>query len=465
MLYLIFCAILLIQSAYANEYCKLCKKGTHTLCKYKEGPSVNCIEYKRPELSSSAKKYIVNIHNDIRDHIASGQETRGPLGRQPAASNMNILQWDNELAEIAQRWADQCIPITDKIQHDQCRKTSYFEVGQNVLTALTPTDQLPEIAILILNWYKQVENVLPSDIETFSGIQRGKFLIGQYTQLIWAATRFVGCGLAIFRNPNSTIDMDSQYLHRLVCNYGPRGNVIGSAVYKRGIPCSKCPYGKCDSVRTNLCMGIEEPRTFNRSKTSPTKEKPTVIVHLPIELSNNLDLHYMLQNNLTKVLNDLTQRINVYLGSREQYRNDPLEGDASFPNRINSDITILNQDDLLRNILLKHLLNSLYTNNITAIINRQMYQLENGRIIVDVCKYEIEQCQYEDEEPITDLSDTKDIVLSNNMIYRKTKGVWFHGRCRCDYVYRSNFFMKTPNFTTIIIFLSILLINHEHGQS
>ncbi|KAL1505876.1 hypothetical protein ABEB36_005333 [Hypothenemus hampei] len=103
----------------------------------------------------------------------------------------------------------------------------------------------------------------------------------------------------------------------------------------------------------------------------------------------------MLQNNLTKVLNDLTQRINVYLGSREQYRNDPLEGDASFPNRINSDITILNQDDLLRNILLKHLLNSLYTNNITAIINRQMYQLENGRIIVDVCKYEIEQCQYE----------------------------------------------------------------------
>lgn len=131
--------------------------------------------------------------------------------------------------------------------------------------------EVPEIAILILNWYKQVENVLPSDIENFSGfscihklfqltdcehfrIQRGRFLIGQFTQLIWANTRFIGCGMSTFRNKNLT-NPNAKYLHRLVCNYGPRGNLIGSPVYKRGIPCSQCPYGRCDAVRTSLCEG------------------------------------------------------------------------------------------------------------------------------------------------------------------------------------------------------------------
>ncbi|XP_050297342.1 venom allergen 3-like isoform X2 [Anthonomus grandis grandis] len=245
-----------------TDYCKICKKGlSHTLCRYKEGPADACVEYKKPEISSSVKKYIVDIHNDIRNHVASGQETRGALGRQPSASNMNLLQWDNELGEIAQRWADQCIDLDEENQHDQCRTTERFELGQNVLTAVTSTLDVPEIAILILNWYKQVENVLPSDIETFSGIQRGKYLIGQYTQLIWGDTRFVGCGMSTFRNRNLT-DPNAKYLHRLVCNYGPRGNLIGSSVYNRGIPCSKCFYGRCDTIRTSLCQALNDPEIF-----------------------------------------------------------------------------------------------------------------------------------------------------------------------------------------------------------
>ena len=35
---------------------------------------------------------------------------------QPAAVNLRELVWDDELAEVAQRWADQCMPGHD---HDR----------------------------------------------------------------------------------------------------------------------------------------------------------------------------------------------------------------------------------------------------------------------------------------------------------------------------------------------------------
>ena len=33
---------------------------------------------------------------------------QGVGGRQPSASDMFELKWNNELAKVAQRWADQC---------------------------------------------------------------------------------------------------------------------------------------------------------------------------------------------------------------------------------------------------------------------------------------------------------------------------------------------------------------------
>ncbi|KAJ8967919.1 hypothetical protein NQ314_002578, partial [Rhamnusium bicolor] len=226
------------------------------------GPAQTCIDYKKVELTSGDKKYIVNIHNDIRNHVASGQESRGTLGSQPPAADMYMLQWDNELSEIAQRWADQCIQINETRQHDICKRTERFEVGQNILTAITTDIALPELSVLILNWYKQVVNVIPSDVDYFIGIRRGKFLIGQYTQLVWAETKYVGCGMALFKESNSTNEENDLYHHRLVCNYGPTGNIIGQMVYQRGAPCSKCPTGECDSVRTNLCRDLKKNKDY-----------------------------------------------------------------------------------------------------------------------------------------------------------------------------------------------------------
>ena len=56
---------------------------------------------------------------------------------------------------------------------------------------------------------------------TFPNVTTGKDWteIGHYTQLIWPATREVGCAVA----------KDSNY-DVLVCRYWPAGNVIGSRV-------------------------------------------------------------------------------------------------------------------------------------------------------------------------------------------------------------------------------------------
>ena len=48
---------------------------------------------------------ILRLHNEIRSKIA-----RGRCG-QPIAGCMRPLQWDPELARVAQKWADQCVNV------------------------------------------------------------------------------------------------------------------------------------------------------------------------------------------------------------------------------------------------------------------------------------------------------------------------------------------------------------------
>ena len=54
------------------------------------------------------KKILVDKHNELRKHLAKGEETRGVNGTEPQAANMNQLVWDDEVARVAQTWVDQC---------------------------------------------------------------------------------------------------------------------------------------------------------------------------------------------------------------------------------------------------------------------------------------------------------------------------------------------------------------------
>ena len=64
------------------------------------------------------KQKIVDAHNSMRQMIAMGS-----VKGQPAATNMREMVWDEELAIIAQRWADQCMP-----GHDHRRNVGEYHV-------------------------------------------------------------------------------------------------------------------------------------------------------------------------------------------------------------------------------------------------------------------------------------------------------------------------------------------------
>ena len=64
----------------------------------------------RAIMTAEEKAVLVDKHNELRRKVAKGQESQGSPGPQPGASNMNELVWDDEVARVAQMWADQCPP-------------------------------------------------------------------------------------------------------------------------------------------------------------------------------------------------------------------------------------------------------------------------------------------------------------------------------------------------------------------
>lgn len=82
-------------------------------------------------------------------------------------------------------------------------------------------------------------------------------ITGHYTQLVWATSEYIGCGHASFLEDISVHDnpKSPHVVHRLVCNYGPAGNIQGASVYRIGKPCSACSNKICDKTYTGLCKG------------------------------------------------------------------------------------------------------------------------------------------------------------------------------------------------------------------
>nr|P35780.1 RecName: Full=Venom allergen 5; AltName: Full=Allergen Pol f V; AltName: Full=Antigen 5; Short=Ag5; AltName: Full=Cysteine-rich venom protein; Short=CRVP; AltName: Allergen=Pol f 5 [Polistes fuscatus] len=203
------------------DYCKIkCSSGIHTVCQYGEStkPSKNCADkvIKSVGPTEEEKKLIVNEHNRFRQKVAQGLETRGNPGPQPAASDMNNLVWNDELAHIAQVWASQCQILV----HDKCRNTAKYQVGQNI--AYAGGSKLPDVVSLIKLWENEVK-----DFNYNKGITKQNFgKVGHYTQMIWAKTKEIGCGSLKYMKNN-------MQHHYLICNYGPAGNYLGQLPYTK----------------------------------------------------------------------------------------------------------------------------------------------------------------------------------------------------------------------------------------
>lgn len=273
------------RSAKSLDYCTLCEPpGTkHTMCLYPPGPGANCSGYKMAPLSDAEKRTIVRTHNVVRSRVANGHAwaKTTSFGPQPQAANMHQLFWDEELAAIAQRWADQCLSFYTNTPHDDCRDTFRFPVGQNIVTTAFSKPVASNVRARCLDWYGELLYFDPKWVEKFATNPDPDPLkqIGHYTQMVWGWSYAIGCARVVFTEQFKS-EQRPWTIERLVCNYAPSGNYLGEALYAVGPPCSQCPNGTvCSKRYPGLCaltsqVEREEGMAGKPTKTSAAADKP-----------------------------------------------------------------------------------------------------------------------------------------------------------------------------------------------
>ncbi|KAL5104243.1 Peptidase inhibitor 16 [Taenia crassiceps] len=140
----------------------------------------------------------------------------------PPAANMHSLLWSVELENLARIWVNKCSwGFPDPAIPDE---RSLFHVGINA--AMISTDNFreeeetsPSISAMFNLWY-----VNKAKFDYHLNICRGGYC-GQYRQIIWATTEYLGCELGV-------CDMGIK-CRVLVCCYYPPGNDSDSWPYEQ----------------------------------------------------------------------------------------------------------------------------------------------------------------------------------------------------------------------------------------
>lgn len=197
-------------------------------------------------MSNDVKEQLLEQHNQLRRKIAKGLQAD-----QPPAADMREIEWNEELAAIAQTWTNQCDCVFQRNEVNPCfheptggRDRSPVPgrgAGQNIAWG-TLRSTKADWTGRAQGWYDEVYDFNSTQVDSFIG-STGR-VIGHYTQYVWAKTFQVGCGVLISRMP-------SYSFHYLVCNYFPSGNVKFHPVYTQGEACTRCPPGT--QCRDGLC--------------------------------------------------------------------------------------------------------------------------------------------------------------------------------------------------------------------
>jgi pathogenesis-related protein 1 len=145
---------------------------------------------KRGELSRSEKKAVIEAHNKWREKV----------GVKP-------LKWSAKLADDAQAWAEHLASSGCKMVHAKSND------GENIYWS----DYASKPEEVVDYWCSEIRYYRKPTPITKGGYRR----YGHYTQVVWHATEYVGCGRAVCKNGEEI----------WVCRYSPQGNVLGEKAY------------------------------------------------------------------------------------------------------------------------------------------------------------------------------------------------------------------------------------------
>ncbi|CAH1407370.1 unnamed protein product [Nezara viridula] len=220
------------------------------------------INKEKSKLSCHDINTILDYHNECRDKVAGGRT------KLEEGSDIWVLKWDEELAKVAQDYANKCT-MTHNLERPKA-------TGENLAWFATSQNKRCDVKDLIKMWYDEINNYKPDVSITY-------LLTGHFTQMIWADTKYIGCGVVFYEDGTSS---KTPYQTMLVCNYQPPGNYVGEIPYKM-YEGKRCTRGVQSTKYNNLCAhdemhanGTYSPPCPHLAHSNSFKIQPTAILLL-----------------------------------------------------------------------------------------------------------------------------------------------------------------------------------------
>lgn len=255
LLFALFASTVLAQVDWCQVKTQYCAGREHIACEPNSFPyDSGCTNVQLLPMNSTFKDLILKRHNEYRQQIASGSNSKFPT-----AKKMGVIEWDDTLQFVAEKHAIHC-----SFQHDQCRATpAYPKSGQNLYymaTAMQYANATNAVNEGLNAWFVEwqdaragiVDNLLSSDSAAF-----------HFTVMVNDNNNKVGCGLIQYNMYWSGYTFDA---FQLTCNY-QYTNMLSEPMYVRGTPCSQCT---CSAQYPALCAGSAQAPTTTSSTTTTT---------------------------------------------------------------------------------------------------------------------------------------------------------------------------------------------------
>jgi len=194
------------------------------------------------------KDEIVAYHNKKRSQVS------------PPATNMKTMQWDDNLARLAQKWSEGCLwkhgqpPEKSETVGPDGRKFDWL--GQNLAIGTAPYTYKQSIDV----WYNET-----NDYDYCKNAKKEpSAMIGHYTAMVWENTTHVGCG-SHYCSKVVGSTKKIEYADYVTCNYWPGGNLVINGVERR--PYRTKPECVCDpeacSNKTEKNLDGDSPNNAN----------------------------------------------------------------------------------------------------------------------------------------------------------------------------------------------------------